>query len=104
MMEQLQTMHQPLDTPEESEPSSRPAQASPGNGASVMQLMSTMARKPHWQKGKMGEYPQPGSFAPASLLAQQAALSHDLRRDMHASMGQQKPELAASHQDTWKPM
>ncbi len=69
LLEQLQTMHQPLSTPEQSEASSRPAQASEGNGASLMQLMSTMARKPHWQKGKLGECTQPGFSKHAPLFA-----------------------------------
>lgn len=70
-MEQLQTMHQPLGTSEQSEAHSWPKQAAPGEGSSVMQLMSTMARKPHWQKGKLGLCARPCSSPPACLLAQQ---------------------------------
>ena len=91
-MKQLQTMHQSLNTSEQSEAHSRPKQTAPGTGSSVMQLMSTMARKPHWQKGKLGMFAQSGSSPPACLLAQQAAtLYGGIQGLTHASVGGSKP-------------
>ena len=64
-MEQLQTMHQPLDATEEPKAHRSAPQALPGNSANVLRLMSTMARKPHWQTGKLGACTWPRSGAPA---------------------------------------
>ncbi len=65
LIEQLQTMHQPLDATEEPKAHGCPPHARPGDGASVLRMMSTMARKPHWQTGKLGTCTQPGSGVPA---------------------------------------
>lgn len=57
--EQLETMHQPLENgTEQSRPSSRLGQVEPSGGdkAKVMQMFASMARKPHWQKGKPGAF------------------------------------------------
>lgn len=59
-MEQLETMHQPLDALEQPKAYSRRAQlkASSADGSDVMQMLVNMARKPHWQKEKLGAYTQ----------------------------------------------
>ena len=59
-MEQLETMHQPLDALEQPKACSRPAQltASSADGSNVTQMLVNMARKPHWQKEKLGAYTQ----------------------------------------------
>ena len=59
-MEQLETMHQPLDAMEQPKAYSRPAQltASSADGSNVMQMLANMGRKPHWQKEKLGAYAQ----------------------------------------------
>lgn len=57
-MQQLDTMHQPLEALQQTGSFSRPAQSEgpSENGAGVMQMFATMARKPHWQRGKLGEH------------------------------------------------
>ena len=78
-MEQLETMHQPLDALEQPKAYSRPAQlkASSADGSDVMQMLSNMARKPHWQKEKLGAYTHAFLVHLLSQLAEQAA-SHPL--------------------------
>ncbi len=100
LTEQLQTMHQPLDTTQESGACSRLPQASTGNGASVMQLMSTMARKPHWQKGKLGECSHVRSTTSARLVVHQAVI-HMAHEEVHACYkGLTQAWFACSIQDT----
>ena len=72
LLEQLEVMHQPLDGCEALGRRSRPAQqqAPAEAGASVMQMCASMARKPHWQKGKLGAPGQP----PALSLAPKTAV------------------------------
>ena len=69
-MEQLEVMHQPLDSWEAGGHRSRPAQqeACAEAGASVMQMCASMARKPHWQKGKLGAPAQPPALCLAPVL------------------------------------
>ena len=61
--EQLEVMQQPLDGWEAAGDRSRPAQqeALAEAGASVMQMCASMARKPHWQKGRLGASAQPSA-------------------------------------------
>ena len=58
LMEQLETMHQPLEALQQTGSFSGLAQSEgpAENGAGVMQMFATMARKPHWQRGKLGEH------------------------------------------------
>ena len=72
LLEQLEVMHQPLDGWDAGDRRSRPAQqeAPAEAGASVMQMCASMARKPHWQKGKPGAPAQP----PALCLTPKTAV------------------------------
>lgn len=56
--EQLETMHQPLEALQQTGSFTGPAQseAPAETGAGVTQMFATMARKPHWQRGKLGEH------------------------------------------------
>ena len=70
LLEQLEVMHQPLDGSEALSRRSRPAQqeACAEAGASVMQMFAFMARKPHWQKWKLGAPAQPPALCLAPVL------------------------------------
>lgn len=70
LLEQLEVMHQPLDGWDAGGNGSRPAQraACAEAGASVMQMCASMARKPHWQKGKLGAPAQPPALCLAPVL------------------------------------